>query len=80
MEIDTPKKTMYCSSPSLTENVPRAQQKPTTEGSPEYDKTPPVLVSKGPNGKKKTNNIKTIGLVHNHPKSKYWTKEETKTQ
>ena len=27
---------------------------------------------------KKTNNVKTIGVVKNHLKSTYWTKEETK--
>ena len=42
---------MCCSAPSCTEDVPRAQKKPTTEGSPKYVKTTPVLESKGPKGK-----------------------------
>ena len=50
MEIDNLKKTMCYSSPSCTEEVPRAQKKPTTEGSPKYVKTTPVLESKGPKG------------------------------
>ena len=42
---------MCCSAPSCTEDVPRAQKKPTTKGSPKYVKTTPVLESKGPKGK-----------------------------
>ena len=63
---------MCCSAPSCTEDVPRAQKKPTTKGSPKYVKTTQVLESKGPKGKK-TNNLKTTGVVHSHPKSKYRT-------
>ena len=51
MEIYNLKKTMCCSSPSCTEEVPRAQRKPTTGGSPKYAKTTPELESKGPKWK-----------------------------
>ena len=55
--------------PSCTEDVPKAQKKPTTKGSPKYNKTTQGLDSKGLQGNK-TNNLKTTGVVHSHPKSK----------
>ena len=45
---------MCCLTPSCIEDDPRAQKKPTTKGSPKYEKTTQGLESQGLKGKSQT--------------------------
>jgi len=78
MEIDTPKKPCVVHLPAELKmfREPNGNQLPKEV--PSMIRQPQSWNPKDPK-ENKTNNVKTIGVVQNHLKSKYWTKEETKT-